>query len=53
MRPVSRFARLVMGVTCLVSISLSAQAGVIEMIEPGQVLPKEEPAAQTPPECVA
>lgn len=41
-----------MGVTCLVSVSLSAQAGVIEMIEPGQVPPKDEQAAQTPPEPV-
>lgn len=50
MRRVSRLVRVALGVSLAAVLLSSAQAGVIEMIEPGQKPPKEEPAAQTPPE---
>lgn len=50
MRPVSRLASLALGIACFSAVLYaSAQAGVIEMIEPGQIPPKDTPAAQTPP----
>lgn len=53
MRPVSRFARLALS-SCFGAVLLSsAQAGVIEMIEPGQIPPKDEQAAPAePPKCI-